>query len=45
MDPPTTPRDGKPTGMRSLLRSGAVQTLLAFGAVIVMLVVFSATAR
>jgi ribose transport system permease protein len=45
MDPPTTQDDGTPTGrrsrLRSLLRSGTVQTLLAFGALIVMLVVFS----
>jgi ribose transport system permease protein len=41
MAPPTTQPDGKPAGLRSFLRSGAVQTLLAFGAVIVMLVAFS----
>lgn len=41
MDPPTTPHEGKPRGLRSLVRSSAVQTLLAFGAVIVMLVAFS----
>jgi ribose transport system permease protein len=38
---PTTQREGKRTRLGSLVRSSAVQTLLAFGAVIVMLVVFS----
>jgi ribose transport system permease protein len=41
MDQPTAPDDGRPTRWRSLVRSSAVQTLLAFGALIVMLVVFS----
>ncbi|HMG52547.1 MAG TPA: ABC transporter permease [Kofleriaceae bacterium] len=41
MDRPTARDDGQPTGWRSLVRSSAVQTLLAFGALIVMLVGFS----
>src|SRR5882672_6995900 len=49
MDQPTPQDDGTPTGrrsrlrsiLRSALRSSTVQTLLAFGALIVMLVVFS----
>ena len=40
---PTTQDDGKPP-RRALGRSGAIQTLLAFGALIVMLVVFSIAA-
>jgi ribose transport system permease protein len=43
MEPPTTQDDDKPT-RRSLVRSGAIQTLLAFGALIVMLLVFSIAA-
>jgi ribose transport system permease protein len=41
MAPPIAPEDGRPTWWRSLVRSSAVQTLLAFGALIVMLVAFS----
>jgi ribose transport system permease protein len=41
MDQPSVQDDGRPTRWRSLVRSSAVQTLLAFGALIVMLVVFS----
>jgi ribose transport system permease protein len=38
---PTAKDDGHPTRWRQLARSSAVQTLLAFGALIAMLVVFS----
>ena len=41
MDQPTAQDDGHATRWRSLVRSSAVQTLLAFGALIVMLVAFS----
>jgi ribose transport system permease protein len=41
MAPSIAPDDVRPTRWRSLVRSSAVQTLLAFGALIVMLVVFS----
>jgi ribose transport system permease protein len=41
MDQPTSPDDPPRGGPRALLRSSAIQTLLAFGALIVMLVGFS----
>ena len=41
MDGTPAQADKLPTGRRSVLRSNAIQTLLAFGALIVMLVVFS----
>jgi ribose transport system permease protein len=41
MDQPTSRDDRPPSGWRALLRSSAIQTLLAFGALIVMLVGFS----
>ena len=41
MGQPTSPDDPPPGGPRALLRSSAIQTLLAFGALIVMLVGFS----
>ncbi len=41
MDGTPAQADKLPTGRRSVLRSNAIQTLLAFGALIVMMVVFS----